>query len=273
LKRKGGTNSRELTDLKYQVNDQKSKLAELCSENAELQTHNRKLQEMLKGEQQVNSSTMDCIKKELEYTTQELEIQRGQATNQKAEFEKEIERLLFDNREIKEQSRKTQRELSREITSLTEELKDERDRIHELQKENRKLRQENIELQTKLTKLENTRGRIRPENVTDTGTQVEDKSFTRKKAFDFYIDEVQRDANKLLAKGREMEREVSNKAKEAEKRVVSPDSHVRSPPPTRKTSHGEPTSRANEPPSATSTFKRRFSFKRLTMTSKNKSSQ
>ena len=85
---------------------------------------------------------MDCIKKELEYTTQELEIQRGQATNQKAEFEKEIERLLFDNREIKEQSRKTQRELSREITSLTEELKDERDRIHELQKENRKLRQE-----------------------------------------------------------------------------------------------------------------------------------
>ena len=85
---------------------------------------------------------MDCIKKELEYTTQELSIQRAQVTNQKAEFEKEIERLLFDNREIKEQSRKTQRELSKEITSLTGELKDERDRIHELQKENRKLRQE-----------------------------------------------------------------------------------------------------------------------------------
>ena len=61
---------------------------------------------------------------------------------QKAEFEKEIEKLLFDNREIKEQSRKTQRELSKEITNLTTELKDERDRIHELQKENRKLRQE-----------------------------------------------------------------------------------------------------------------------------------
>lgn len=85
---------------------------------------------------------MECIKKELEYTTQELSIQRGQASTGKAEFEKEIERLLFDNREIKEQSRKTQRELSKEITSLTEELKDERDRIHELQKENRKLRQE-----------------------------------------------------------------------------------------------------------------------------------
>ena len=54
----------------------------------------------------------------------------------------EIERLLFDNREIKEQARKTQRELSKEINSLTGELKDERDRIHELQKENRKLRQE-----------------------------------------------------------------------------------------------------------------------------------
>ena len=61
---------------------------------------------------------------------------------QKAEFEKEIEKLLFDNREIKEHSRKTQRELSKEITNLTSELKDERDRIHELQKENRKLRQE-----------------------------------------------------------------------------------------------------------------------------------
>lgn len=61
---------------------------------------------------------------------------------QKAEFEKEIEKLLFDNREIKEQSRKTQRELSKELTNLTSELKDERDRIHELQKENRKLRQE-----------------------------------------------------------------------------------------------------------------------------------
>ena len=61
---------------------------------------------------------------------------------QKAEFEKEIEKLLFDNREIKEQSRKTQRELSKELTNLTTELKDERDRIHELQKENRKLRQE-----------------------------------------------------------------------------------------------------------------------------------
>ena len=98
----------------------------------------RKLNDIFK----VNSSTMDCIKKELEYTTQELSIQRDQASNQKAEFEKEIERLLFDNREIKEQTRKTQRELSKEITSLTDELRDERDRIHELQKENRKLRQE-----------------------------------------------------------------------------------------------------------------------------------
>ena len=74
--------------------------------------------------------------------TQELSIQRDQAMQQKAEFEKEIEKLLFDNREIKEHSRKTQRELSKEITNLTSELKDERDRIHELQKENRKLRQE-----------------------------------------------------------------------------------------------------------------------------------
>ena len=73
---------------------------------------------------------------------QELSIQRDQAMQQKAEFEKEIEKLLFDNREIKEHSRKTQRELSKEITNLTSELKDERDRIHELQKENRKLRQE-----------------------------------------------------------------------------------------------------------------------------------
>ena len=72
----------------------------------------------------------------------ELSIQRDQANQQKAEFEKEIEKLLFDNREIKEHSRKTQRELSKEISSLTSELKDERDRIHELQKENRKLRQE-----------------------------------------------------------------------------------------------------------------------------------
>ena len=72
----------------------------------------------------------------------ELSIQRDQASQQKAEFEKEIEKLLFDNREIKEHSRKTQRELSKEISSLTSELKDERDRIHELQKENRKLRQE-----------------------------------------------------------------------------------------------------------------------------------
>ena len=71
MKRKGGTNNRELQDLKFQVHDQKSKLEELTSENVELQHHNRKLQEMLKGEQQVNSSTMDCIKKELEYTTQE----------------------------------------------------------------------------------------------------------------------------------------------------------------------------------------------------------
>ena len=31
---------------------------------------------------------MDCIKKELEYTTQELKIQRENAKNQKAEFEK-----------------------------------------------------------------------------------------------------------------------------------------------------------------------------------------
>ena len=54
LKRKGGTNDRELADLKYQVNDQKSKLAELASENADLKTTNSKLQEMLKGEQQVN---------------------------------------------------------------------------------------------------------------------------------------------------------------------------------------------------------------------------
>ena len=53
LKRKGGTNNRELADLKYQVNDQKSKLAELASENADLKTTNSKLQEMLKGEQQV----------------------------------------------------------------------------------------------------------------------------------------------------------------------------------------------------------------------------
>merc|ERR1711937_607867 len=203
-----------------------------------------------------------------EYTTQELSIQRDQANQQKAEFEKEIERLLFDNREIKEQARKTQRELSKEINSLTGELKDERDRIHELQKENRKLRQENIELQTKLTRLENTRGRIRPENVTDTGTQVEDKSFTRKKAFDFYIDEVQRDAQQLLARGREMEREVSVKAKEAERRVISPsaedNSIINSPPPQRKPQANQ------EPPSATSTFKRRFSFKRLTMTKNSK---
>merc|ERR1712136_660752 len=168
----------------------------------------------------------------------------------------------------KEQARKTQRELSKEINSLTGELKDERDRIHELQKENRKLRQENIELQTKLTRLENTRGRIRPENVTDTGTQVEDKSFTRKKAFDFYIDEVQRDAQHLLARGREMEREVSVKAKEAERRVISPsaedNSIINSPPPQRKPQANQ------EPPSATSTFKRRFSFKRLTMTKNSK---
>ena len=75
-------------------------------------------------------------------TKKELSIQRDQANQQKAEFEKEIEKLLFDNREIKEHSRKTQRELSKEISSLTSELKDERDRIHELQKENRKLRQE-----------------------------------------------------------------------------------------------------------------------------------
>lgn len=76
------------------------------------------------------------------YKRKELSIQRDQANQQKAEFEKEIEKLLFDNREIKEHSRKTQRELSKEISSLTSELKDERDRIHELQKENRKLRQE-----------------------------------------------------------------------------------------------------------------------------------
>lgn len=55
MKRKGGTNNRELADLKYQVNDQKSKLAELASENADLKTTNSKLQEMLKGEQQVIS--------------------------------------------------------------------------------------------------------------------------------------------------------------------------------------------------------------------------
>lgn len=52
------------------MTNQKSKLEELATENVELQHHNRKLQEMLKGEQKVNSSTMDCIKKELEYSTQ-----------------------------------------------------------------------------------------------------------------------------------------------------------------------------------------------------------
>ena len=70
LKRKGGSSTRELQDLKFQVTNQKSKLEELASENVELQHHNRKLQEMLKGEQKVNTSTMDCIKKELEYSTQ-----------------------------------------------------------------------------------------------------------------------------------------------------------------------------------------------------------
>ena len=61
--------------MKFTVNDQKSKLQELTSEHVELQHQNRKLQEMLKGEQQVNNSTMDCIKKELEYTTQECIIE------------------------------------------------------------------------------------------------------------------------------------------------------------------------------------------------------
>ena len=74
MKRSGGKNNRELQDLKFTVNDQKSKLQELTSEHVELQHQNRKLQEMLKGEQQVNNSTMDCIKKELEYTTQECII-------------------------------------------------------------------------------------------------------------------------------------------------------------------------------------------------------
>ena len=75
MKRSGGKNNRELQDLKFTVNDQKSKLQELTSEHVELQHQNRKLQEMLKGEQQVNNSTMDCIKKELEYTTQECIIE------------------------------------------------------------------------------------------------------------------------------------------------------------------------------------------------------
>ena len=84
----------------------------------------------------------------------------------------------------------------------------------------------NIELQTKLTRLENSRGRIKPENVTESGVQVDDtvrlsffkvlknltkkqtlakttfQAFTRKKAFDFYIDEVKRDAHKLLGKSK-----------------------------------------------------------------------
>jgi DNA repair exonuclease SbcCD ATPase subunit len=259
-------------------------LEELTSENVELQHHNRKLQEMLKGEQQVNSSTMDCIKKELEYTTQELSIQRDQASQQKAEFEKEIEKLLFDNREIKEHSRKTQRELSKEITNLTSELKDERDRIHELQKENRKLRQENIELQTKLTRLENTRGRIKPENVTETSVQVDDTAFTRKKAFDFYIDEVKRDAHKLLERGREMERNVNTVAREAQSRVEQGSQHVSHTQTPAMDNLHQPISRNNgnlqknskkskkesedENPSATSKFSRKWSFKKLSMMNK-----
>jgi chromosome segregation ATPase len=170
LKRKGGSSTRELQDLKFQVTNQKSKLEELATENVELQHHNRKLQEMLKGEQKVNSSTMDCIKKELEYSTQELSIQRDQAMQQKAEFEKEIEKLLFDNREIKEQSRKTQRELSKELTNLTSELKDERDRIHELQKENRKLRQEVRFWQT-TTFLQMKRSEYRTPDQADTARE------------------------------------------------------------------------------------------------------
>jgi len=65
-----------------------------------------------------------------------------------------------------------------------------------------------------------------------------------------------------------MEREVSVKAKEAERRVISPsaedNSIINSPPPQRKPQANQ------EPPSATSTFKRRFSFKRLTMTKNSK---
>jgi len=60
-----------------------------------------------------------------------------------------------------------------------------------------------------------------------------------------------------------MEREVSEKAKVAERRVISPQQQVISPPPQRK-------NQSTDPPSATSTFKRRFSFKKLSMT-RNKS--
>ena len=62
-----------------------------------------------------------------------------------------------------------------------------------------------------------------------------------------------------------MEREVSEKAKVAERRVISPQQQVISPPPQRK-------NQSTDPPSATSTFKRRFSFKKLSMT-RNKSNQ
>ncbi|CAK8680361.1 unnamed protein product [Clavelina lepadiformis] len=202
-----------MTDEASATEDQnKDRICQLEEENESLSTENEILRATLENEKKVSDAATDCFRQQIEYLSNEVSLQQESARTQKVQYESEIDRLLA-SRSTNRSTPSLEDSIDVEVTSLRSQLTYHESLTRTLYVENERLRQERDEL-----KLEHEQEEIisitpyipTPQNATsqEFGCQVEDRGYTRMRAFDFYAQEAYRDALRLNERGRHLQHET-----------------------------------------------------------------